>query len=70
MTLLPLLGEGAAGPGGVTQACFVKGALRELSVGLYLHNFLPYCASVGMLARSSDTIFQAGLSVPKGKCVE
>jgi hypothetical protein len=39
MKLLHLLGDGAAGPGGVTRASFVNGALRELSVGLCRGNF-------------------------------
>jgi hypothetical protein len=34
MKLLHLLGDEAAGPGGVTRASFVNDALRELSVGL------------------------------------
>jgi hypothetical protein len=34
MKLLHLLGDEAAGPGGVSQASVVHGALRELSVGL------------------------------------
>jgi hypothetical protein len=64
MTLLHLLGDEAAGPGGVSRASFVAGALRELSVGLIRGNFSLYRASVGMLARSSISSFRAGLSVP------
>jgi hypothetical protein len=70
MMLLQLLGDEAAGPGGVTQASFVHGALRELSVGLCRGNFLAYRASVGMLARSSAVSFRAGLSVPTDECME
>jgi hypothetical protein len=62
--LLHSLGDEAAGPGGVSRASFVAGALRELSVGLIWGNFLLYRASVGMLARSSGSSFRAGLSVP------
>jgi hypothetical protein len=58
------LGAEAAGPGEVSRALFVAGALRELSVGLIWGNFLLDRASVGMLARSSGGSFQAGLSVP------
>jgi hypothetical protein len=42
MKLLDLLGDKAAGPGGVTRASFVYGALRELSVGLCRGIFLSY----------------------------
>jgi hypothetical protein len=70
MTLLHLLGGEAAGPGGVTRAQFVHGALRELSVGLCRGNFLAYRASVGKLARSSGASCQAGLSVPTDECME
>jgi hypothetical protein len=66
MKLLHLLGDEAAGHGGVSWALFVAGALWELSVGLILGNFyfLLYRASVGMLSRSSGSSFRAGLSVP------
>jgi hypothetical protein len=64
MALLHSLGDEAAGPGGVSRASFVAGALRELSKGLIRGNFLLYRASVGMLARSSGSSFRAGLSVP------
>jgi hypothetical protein len=64
MTLLHSLGDEAAGPGGVSWASFVAGALRELCVGLIRGNFLLYRASVGMLARTSGRSFRAGLSVP------
>jgi hypothetical protein len=70
MDLLHKLGDEAAGPGGVTRASFVAGALRELSVGLCRGNFLLYRASVGMLARSGGASFRAGLSVPTDECVE
>jgi hypothetical protein len=64
MTLLHSLGDEAAGPGGVSRASFLAGALRDLSVGLIRGNFLLYRASVDMLARSSGSSFRAGLSVP------
>jgi hypothetical protein len=70
MTLLHLLGGEAAGPGGVTRASFVHGALRELSVGLCRGNFLAYRASVGMLDMSSGASCRAGLSVPTDECME
>jgi hypothetical protein len=41
MTLLHSLGDEAAGPGGVSRASFVAGALRELNVGLIRGN--SYC---------------------------
>jgi hypothetical protein len=69
MALLHLLGDEAAGHGGVSRASFVAGALRELSVGLIRGNFLLYRASIGMLARSSGSSFRAGLSVPTDKHV-
>jgi hypothetical protein len=70
MKLLHSLGDEAAGPGGVTWASFVNGALRELSVGLCSGNFFMYCASVGMLARCSGASFWAGMRVPTDECVE
>jgi hypothetical protein len=70
MKLLHVLGDEAAGLGGVTRATFVNGALRELSVGLCRGNFFAYRASVGMLARSSGASFQAGMRVPTDECVE
>jgi hypothetical protein len=70
MKLLHLLGDEAAGPGGVTRASFVHGALRELSVGPECRgNFLAYRASVGMWARSSGVSFRAGLSAPTDECM-
>jgi hypothetical protein len=70
MKLLHSLGDEAAGPGGVTRASFVNGALRELSVGLCMGNFFAYRASVGMLARCSGASFRAGMRVPTDECVE
>jgi hypothetical protein len=70
MHLLHSLGDEAAGPGVVTQASFVNGALRELHVGLCRGNFFAYRASVGMLARSSGASFGAGMRVPTDECVE
>jgi hypothetical protein len=60
----------AAVPGSATQASFVNGALRELSVDLCMDNFLSYRASVCLLARSSGASFRAGVSVPTDECVE
>jgi hypothetical protein len=70
MKLLHSLGDEATGPGGVTWASFVNGALRELCVGLCRGNFLSYRASVGMSARSRGASFQAGLSEPMDECME
>jgi hypothetical protein len=70
MKLLHLLGDEAAGPGGVMLASFVNCALRELSVGLGRGNFSAYRVSVGMLARSSGASFRAGMRVPTDECVE
>jgi hypothetical protein len=64
MKLLHLLGDEAAGPGGVTRASFVAGTLRELSIGLCRSNFLLHRASVGMLARASGVGYQAGMTAP------
>jgi hypothetical protein len=64
MTLLHALGDEAAGPGGVSRASFVAGAMRELSVGLIRGNLLLYRASVGMFAKSSESSLRVGLSVP------
>jgi hypothetical protein len=69
MKLLYSLGDEAAGLCGVSQASFVAGALRELSVGLIRESFLLYRASVCMLARSTGISFWAGLSVPTGEHV-
>jgi hypothetical protein len=54
MKLLHSLGDEAARPGDVSRDSFVAGALRELSMGSILGNFLLYRASVGMLARSTE----------------
>jgi hypothetical protein len=53
MKLMHLLGDQAAGPGGITRASFVAGTLCELSVGLCRGHFLMYRASGGMFARVS-----------------
>jgi hypothetical protein len=63
MKLIHALG-GEAGPGGVTRASFVAGALREISVGLCRGKFMMYRACLGMFAKSSGTGFRAGMSVP------
>jgi hypothetical protein len=70
MKLLHSLGDEAAGPGGVTRAPFLNGALRELSVGLCRGNFFAYRASIGMLARCSGARVRAGMRVPTDECVE
>jgi hypothetical protein len=70
MKLLHQLGDEAAGPGGITQASFVAGTLRELSVGLCRGNFLMYRASGGMFARLSGRGFRAGLAVPTDEAIE
>jgi hypothetical protein len=64
MKLLQALGDKAASPGGVTQASFVAGALREISVGLCRGNFFMYRACLGMIAKASGTGFRAGMRVP------
>jgi hypothetical protein len=67
MKLVHSLGDEAAGPGGVSLASLVAGALWELSVGLIRGNFLHRTntrASVDMLARFGGSCFQAGLSMP------
>jgi hypothetical protein len=64
MKVLHALGDEAAGPGGVTRASFVAGALRENSVGLCMGNFFMSRACLGMFAKSSGTGFRAGLRVP------
>jgi hypothetical protein len=51
MQLLHQLGDEAAGTGGASQASFVLGALRELSVGLVRGNFWLHHATAGMLAK-------------------
>jgi hypothetical protein len=72
MKLLHALGDDAAGPGRVTRASFVAGALREISVGLCRGNFFMYRACWGMIAKASATGFRAGMRVPtrmnKGCC--
>jgi hypothetical protein len=50
MKLLHALGDEAAGPGGVTRASFVAGALREISVGPYRGNFFMFRACLGMFS--------------------
>jgi hypothetical protein len=64
MKLLHALRDEAAGPGGVTRASFVAGALREISVGLCRGNFFMYRACLGMFAKFSGTGFWAGRRVP------
>jgi hypothetical protein len=64
MKLLHALGDEAAGPGGVTRASIVAGALREISVELCRGNFFMYRACLGMFAKSSGTGFLAGMRVP------
>jgi hypothetical protein len=73
MKLLHELGDEAAGPGGVSPASFVVGALREIaaiSIGLIRGDFFCDRASAGMLAGSSDASFRPGLAVPADACVE
>jgi hypothetical protein len=53
-----------AGPGGVTRASFVAGALWEIRVGLRRSNFFMYRACLGMFAKSSGTGSLVGMSVP------
>jgi hypothetical protein len=64
MKLLHALGDEAAGPGGVTRAPFVAGAMREIGIGLCRGNFFVYRACLGMFAKSNGTGFRAGISVP------
>jgi hypothetical protein len=68
MKLLHTLGEEAAGPGGISRASFVDGALRELSVGLVKSNYFLHRASVGMLARPSGACFRPGQARPTDDC--
>jgi hypothetical protein len=70
MKLLHQLGDKAAGPGGITRASFVAVTLRELSVGLYMGNYLMYRASGGMFGRASGRGFRAGLAVPTDEAIE
>jgi hypothetical protein len=64
MALLHQLWDEATGPGGVSRASFVAGALREICIGLCRGNFLLYRRSIGRLARASGSHFRAGLHVP------
>jgi hypothetical protein len=64
MKHLQLLGDEAAGPGGVSRALFMAGTLRELGVGLIRGDLLLYHASVSVLAWSSGTSLWAALIVP------
>jgi hypothetical protein len=64
MKLLHDLGDEVAGPGGVTRASSVAGALRELSVGLIRGNYFMYRACVGALARVTGQSFRTGMTVP------
>jgi hypothetical protein len=71
MKLLHQLGdEEARGPGGTLWRFFIAGALQELSVGLFMGNFLLSCASAGLLTRVSGTHFQARLDVPTDAPIE
>jgi hypothetical protein len=70
MKLLHELGDEAAGPGGVSRASFVAGALLEISIGLIRGNFFCYRASASVLARSSGASFWPGLAVLTDACVE
>jgi hypothetical protein len=64
MKHLHLLGDEAAGPGGVSRASFMAGTLQELGVGLIRGDSLLYHASVGVLAWSRGTSLWAALIVP------
>jgi hypothetical protein len=63
MKLLHVLGDEAAGPGGVDLASFVAGALQELNIGLCRGSFFMFRACLGMLAKPSGTGFRAGMRV-------
>jgi hypothetical protein len=64
MKLINALEDEAAGPGGVTRASFVAGALRKIGFGLCTGKFLLYRACLRMLAKSSGTGFWVCMSVP------
>jgi hypothetical protein len=64
MALLHQLWDEAAGPGGVSQASYAAGALREVKLGLCRANFQLHRGSVGVLARARGSHFRAGLNVP------
>jgi hypothetical protein len=69
MELLHKLAEQVAGPGGVSRASFVAGALQALSVRLCRGIFFMYRASVGMLAKVSGMGFRAVMDVPTDELV-
>jgi hypothetical protein len=62
--LLHDLGDKAAGPGGVTWASFLEGALRELSIGLVRENYFMHRSCVGAHARLTEQSFRTGMTVP------
>jgi hypothetical protein len=64
MKLLHDLGDEAAGPGGVMQASFVMGALRELSIGLIRGNYFMYHACVGALLWVTGRSLRTGKIAP------
>jgi hypothetical protein len=51
MTLVPTLGDEAAGPGGRSRASFVARALRNVVMGSVGDTHCTCCASLGVLAR-------------------
>jgi hypothetical protein len=58
----------AADPGRVLRALVVKGAPRELGIGVESCNYFLYRLPVGMLARSSGTCFRPGLALTTNDC--
>jgi hypothetical protein len=56
MKLLHELGDEAAGPGGVTRASFVAGALRGISVRLFRGNFFVNRASLHVCKVQGDGV--------------
>ena len=62
---MELINKHAATAGGaVEKGAFTAGALRELSVGLCSGNSVLSRRGLGVLPRTSGSVFLAGMTVP------
>jgi hypothetical protein len=64
LTLVPTLGDEAAGPGDRSRASFVARALRKVIMGLVGNTYCTCCASLGVLVRVSRQHVGSGMTAP------